>query len=98
LFDISKDLSNIFFERPVASEYVLGRYPSQYINIAIAVLVCHEILDISLNLVESYSPEVTNGIDYFSCFRSEQVLIEKNIDIYRYKEGIELASVSVVKV
>jgi hypothetical protein len=60
--------------------------------------VCYEIFDISLDLVEGYSPEVANSIDYLSCFRSEQVLIEENINIYRYEEGIELASVLVVKV
>jgi hypothetical protein len=60
--------------------------------------VCYEVLDISLDLVEGYSPEVANSIDYLSCFRSEQVLIEENIDIHRYKEGVEFASVPVVKV
>jgi hypothetical protein len=60
--------------------------------------VCYEILDISLDLVKSYSPKVANSIDYFSYFCSEQVLIEENIDIYRYKEKIELVSVSIVKV
>jgi hypothetical protein len=60
--------------------------------------VCYKVLDISLDLVEGYFPEVANSIDYFSCFCSEQVLIEENIDIHRYKEGVELASVSVVKI
>jgi hypothetical protein len=44
--------------------------------------MCYEILDISLDLVENYSPEVTNRIDYFGYFRSEQVLVEENINIY----------------
>jgi hypothetical protein len=64
----------------------------------IAVLVCYEILDISLDLIEGYSPEVANSIDYLSYFRSEQVLIEENIDIYRYKEGVELAFIFIIKV
>jgi hypothetical protein len=98
LFDISKNLSNIFLEYPVTDKYILGRYSGQYINIAIAVLMCYEILDISLDLVEGYSPKVANGINYFSCFRSEQVLIEKNINIYRYKEGVELVFISIIKV
>jgi hypothetical protein len=60
--------------------------------------MCYEIFDISLDLVEGYSPKITNSIDYLGCFRSEQVLIEKNINIYRYKEGIKLASVLIIKV
>jgi hypothetical protein len=42
----------------------------------------YKILDISFDLVESYPPKIANNIDYFSYFRPEQVLIEKNIDIY----------------
>jgi hypothetical protein len=98
LFDISKDLSNVFLERPVANKYILGRYPSQYINTTIAILVCYKILNISLDPVEGYSPKITNSINYFNCFRSEQVLIEENINIHRYKEGVELVSISIVKV
>jgi hypothetical protein len=60
--------------------------------------VYYEILDISLDLVEGYSPEITNSIDYLGCFRSEQVLIKENIDVYRYKEEVELASVFIIKV
>jgi hypothetical protein len=82
LFDVSKDLSNVFLEHPVTNEYVLGKHSSQYINIAIAILVCYKILDISLDLIESYSPKIANSIDYLSYFRSEQVLIEENVDIY----------------
>jgi hypothetical protein len=44
--------------------------------------MCYEILNISLDLVESYSFEVTNRIDYLGCFCSEQVLVKKNINIY----------------
>jgi hypothetical protein len=60
--------------------------------------VCYEILDIGLDLVESYSPEITNRIDYFGCFCPEQVLVEENINIHRHKEEIKLASVFIVKV
>jgi hypothetical protein len=42
----------------------------------------YEILDINLDPVENYSPEITNRINYFGCFCSEQVLVEKNINIY----------------
>jgi hypothetical protein len=42
----------------------------------------YEILNVSLDLVESYSPKVTNGIDYLGCFYFEQILIKENIDVY----------------
>jgi hypothetical protein len=71
LFDVSKDLSYFVFERFVASEYFLGRFPSQRINLSIAILVCHEVFDIGLDPVESYPLEVANRIDYLSCFRPE---------------------------
>jgi hypothetical protein len=60
--------------------------------------VRYKILDISFDLIENYPPKITNSIDYLSYFCPEQVLIEENINIYRHKERIELASVSVVKV
>jgi hypothetical protein len=82
LFDIPEDLSYFVFEHSIASEYFLGRFPSQYINLSIAILVCHKVLDISLDLVKSYPPKITNRINYFSCFYPEQILVEENINIY----------------
>jgi hypothetical protein len=58
----------------------------------------HEVFNIGLDLVENYSSEITNRVDYFSCFYSEQILIKENINIYRHKEGIKLAFVSIIKV
>jgi hypothetical protein len=71
LLDVSEDLLYFVFERPVASEYFLGRFPSQRIDLSIAVLMCHKILDISLDLVKSYSPKITNRINYFGYFCPE---------------------------
>jgi hypothetical protein len=53
----------------------------------------HEIVDISLDLVESYTIEVANNIYYFSWLAIKQVLVEKDIDIHRYKEVVELGLV-----
>jgi hypothetical protein len=58
----------------------------------------HEVFDIGFDLVEGYALEITNYIDYLSCFCSEQILIKNDIDIYRHKERIKLASVLIVKV
>jgi hypothetical protein len=42
----------------------------------------HEVVDIGLNPIKGYSTKVTNGIDYFSSFNTEQVSIKKDINIY----------------
>jgi hypothetical protein len=55
----------------------------------------HEIIDISLNLIENYTTEVTDNIYYFGRLATKQVLVEENINIYRYKEIIELSSISI---
>jgi hypothetical protein len=98
LFDISENLLYLVFKHPIASKHLLGRFLSQHINLSIAVFVYHEILDISLDLIKNYSLEVTNRINYFGCFYPEQILVEENINIHRYKEGIKLASVSIIKI
>ena len=58
----------------------------------------YKILDISLDLVEGYSPEITNSINYLSCFRSEQVLVEENIYVYRYKKRVKLAPFLIIEI
>jgi hypothetical protein len=55
----------------------------------------HEIVDISLDLVESYTIEVTDNIYYFGWLATKQVLVEEDIDIYRYKEIIKFSSISI---
>jgi hypothetical protein len=51
----------------------------------------HEIIDVSLDLIKGYTTEVVNNIYYFSWLTTKQVLVEKNIDVYRCKEIIELS-------
>jgi hypothetical protein len=53
----------------------------------------HEIVNISLDLIKSYTAEITDNIYYFSWLATKQVLVEKDIDIYRYKEIIEFSSI-----
>jgi hypothetical protein len=65
LFDIPKDLSGIFFERTIISKHSLGRILSCSNNSSFNILVVHEIVDISLDLIEGYTTEITNNIYYF---------------------------------
>jgi hypothetical protein len=55
----------------------------------------YEIVNISLDPVKNYITEITDNIYYFSWFAIKQVLVEKNIDIYRYKKIIEFSSISI---
>jgi hypothetical protein len=55
----------------------------------------HEIVNISLDLIKSYTAEITDNIYYFSWLATKQVLVEKDIDVYRYKEVIELNLISI---
>jgi hypothetical protein len=66
LFDIPKDLSDIFFKHIIISKYNLGYIPSCNNNSLFNIFVIYEIIDISLNLIESYTAEVANNIYYFS--------------------------------
>jgi hypothetical protein len=50
----------------------------------------YEIVDISLDPIKSYTAEVADNIYYFSWLATKQVLVEEDIDIYRYKEVIKL--------
>jgi hypothetical protein len=58
----------------------------------------YEVFNIGLDLVEGYSSKIVYCIDYFGCFYSEQVLVEEDINIYRYKKGIKLVFVLIIKV
>jgi hypothetical protein len=93
LFDIPKNLSDVFFERVIISKYSLGRIPSYSSNLPFNIFIVHEIVDINLDLIESYTTEVTNNIYYFSWLATKQVLVEEDIDIYRYKEVIKFSSI-----
>jgi hypothetical protein len=66
LLDIPKNLLDIFFENVIISKYSLSRIPSCSNNFPFNCFVVHKIVDISLDLVKSYTLEVTNNIYYFS--------------------------------
>jgi hypothetical protein len=66
LFDIPKDLSDIFLERIIVSKYSLGCIPGYNNNFSLNYLIIHKIVDISLNPVKNYTMEVTDNIYYFS--------------------------------
>jgi hypothetical protein len=93
LFDIPKNLSDVFFERIIISKHNLGCIPSCSSNSSFNILMVHEIVDISLDLIESYTAEITNNIYYFGWLTTKQVLVEEDIDIHRYKEIVELSSI-----
>jgi hypothetical protein len=95
LFDIPKNLSDVFFKHTIIGKHSLGYIPSYSNNFLFNILIIHEIVDISLNLIESYTTEVANNIYYFSWLATKQVLVEKDINIYRYKEIIKLGSISI---
>jgi hypothetical protein len=42
----------------------------------------HEIINIGLDLIENYSSEVADRVNYLGYFGPEQVLVEEDIDIY----------------
>jgi hypothetical protein len=66
LLDIPKNLLDIFFKRIIISKYNLGRIPSYNNNLPFNYFIVYEIIDISLNLIESYIIKITNNIYYFS--------------------------------
>jgi hypothetical protein len=95
LFDIPKNLLDVFFEYVIISEYNLGRIPCYNNNLFLNILVVYEIIDINLDLIENYIPEVADNIYYFSWLATKQVLVEKDIDIHRYKEIIKFSLISI---
>jgi hypothetical protein len=62
LFDIPKNLSDIFLEYIIISKHILGYIPSCGSNFFFDCFVDYEIINISLDLVESYTAEITNNI------------------------------------
>jgi hypothetical protein len=95
LFNIPKNLLDIFFEHIIIGKYNLGCIPSYNSNSSFNIFMVHEIVDISLNLIEGYIAEVVDNIYYFGWLATKQVLVEKDIDIYRYKEIIKFGSISI---
>jgi hypothetical protein len=68
----------------------LGYIPSYSSNPPFNIFVVYKIVDISLDLIESYILEITDNIYYFGWLATKQVLVKEDIDIHRYKEIIEL--------
>jgi hypothetical protein len=66
LFDIPKDLLDIFLEYIIISKYTLGHVPNCGSNLSFNCFVDHEIVNINLDLVKGYTMEVTDNIYYFS--------------------------------
>jgi hypothetical protein len=95
LFDIPKNLSNIFLKYIIINKHILGYIPSYNNNFSFNYFVDHKIININLDLIKNYITEITNNIYYFSWLATKQVLVEENIDIYRYKEIIEFSSISI---
>jgi hypothetical protein len=95
LFDIPKNLSDVFFEHVIISKYNLGCIPGCSSNPSLNILVVYKIVDISLDLIKGYTAEVANNIYYFGWLATKQVLVEEDIDVYGYKEIVELGLISI---
>jgi hypothetical protein len=66
LFDIPKNLSDVFFEYIIISKYSLGCIPSYSSNLFFNYFIVYEIVNINLNLIENYTAEVVDNIYYLS--------------------------------
>jgi hypothetical protein len=66
LFDIPKNLLDVFLKRIIVSKHTLGYIPSCGSNFSFNCFVNHKIVDISLDPIEGYTAEVTDNIYYFS--------------------------------
>jgi hypothetical protein len=66
LFDIPKNLLDIFLKYIIISKYILGYIPSCSSNLSFNCFMDHKIIDISFDLVKSYTTEITDNIYYFS--------------------------------
>jgi hypothetical protein len=65
LFDIPKNLSDVFLEHIIINKYILGHIPSYNNNLSFNYFVDHKIVDISLDPIKGYTAEVTDNIYYF---------------------------------
>jgi hypothetical protein len=65
LFDIPKNLSDVFFKRAIIGKHSLGRIPSCSSNFPFNIFVVYEIVNINLNPIKGYTAEVANDIYYF---------------------------------
>jgi hypothetical protein len=65
LLDIPKNLSDVFLERVIIGKHSLGYIPGYSNNPPFNIFVVYEIVDINLDLIESYTAEVADNIYYF---------------------------------
>jgi hypothetical protein len=72
----------VFLKPFIISEYLLGSYSYYYNNFSFNNLIGHEIINIGLDPIKNYPAEITNSIDYFGSFGTEQINVKKNINIY----------------
>jgi hypothetical protein len=86
---------DIFLKYIIISKYTLGYIPSCSNNLSFNCFIDYKIIDINLDLIKGYIIEITDNIYYFSWLAIKQVLVEKNIDIHRYKEIIKLSLISI---
>jgi hypothetical protein len=73
LFDIPKNLSDVFLKRIIISKHTLGYIPCYGNNLSFNYLMVHEIVDISLDLIKNYTTEVADNIYYFSWLATIQL-------------------------
>jgi hypothetical protein len=65
LFDIPKNLLDIFLKYIIIGKHTLGYIPSCGNNFSFNCFVDHKIVDISLDLIKNYTAEVADNIYYF---------------------------------
>jgi hypothetical protein len=66
LFDIPKNLLDIFLEYIIINKHILGYIPSSNSNFSFNYHIGYKIINISLDLVEGYITEIINNIYYFN--------------------------------
>jgi hypothetical protein len=66
LFDIPKNLLDVFLERIIINKHILGYIPSYGSNLFFNYLMDYKIVDISLDPIENYTMEIVDNIYYFS--------------------------------
>jgi hypothetical protein len=65
LFNIPKNLLDVFLEYVIISKHNLGRIPSYSNNLPLNIFMVYKIVDISLDLIKSYTTKITDNIYYF---------------------------------
>jgi hypothetical protein len=66
LFDIPKNLLDIFFKYIIINKHNLGYISSYNNNFFFNIFMIYKIVNISLDLIKNYITKITNNIYYFS--------------------------------